>query len=260
MIIGHRGVKGSILENTLESILHSIDLGVDGIEIDIQRCYTGEIVLFHDENLNRLAFKDQFYFGKTVNVPINELQWYHLYNTELIDSMGKKYKIPKLIDVLTHPKVYMSDILINIEIKDYRSHELVADMIFELIEEGLYEPGRFLISSCIMDHLIYLEELKTSFLTKDKNYQNFKIGWNIGQGKLSEKDVLISINKHLEVLTHVILDKNIVNSELIGKIKELGLQIIVYTINDQSDYPLDDIHNIVEGIITDKPKNFIPKN
>src|SRR3989304_406870 len=100
MIIGHRGAKGEIMENTLESILYAINLGVDGIE-------------FHDETVDRLAFKDQFYFGCTSGFHINKLQWYHLYNTELIDSLGRKYKIPKLIDILRHPKVYSSDVLIN---------------------------------------------------------------------------------------------------------------------------------------------------
>ena len=33
--IGHRGSKGYIAENTLESINHAILLEVDGIEIDI---------------------------------------------------------------------------------------------------------------------------------------------------------------------------------------------------------------------------------
>jgi glycerophosphoryl diester phosphodiesterase len=260
MIIGRRGVKGDVMENTLESILHSIDLGVDGIEIDIQRCYTGEIVLFHDETLYRLAFKDQFYFGNTINVPISKLQWYHLYNTELIDSLGRKYKIPKLIDVLRHPKVYRSDILINIEIKDYRSHESVADMISELVDEGLYDPGRFLISSYLTDPLIYFEEFKADCLIKEQKYQNFKIGWIIEPDKLSEKDFLFSTKSYLKVLTHVILDKDMLNLSLIEKIKEMGLRIFVHTINNKNEYPIDDIHNLVDGIITDKPKNFICKN
>ena len=34
LIIGHRGAKGHIVENTLESINMAIELGADGIEID----------------------------------------------------------------------------------------------------------------------------------------------------------------------------------------------------------------------------------
>ncbi len=53
--IGHRGAKGYIAENTYESISKAIELGVDGIEIDVFKCASGELVLFHDKNLKELT-------------------------------------------------------------------------------------------------------------------------------------------------------------------------------------------------------------
>ena len=38
LIIGHRGAKGHVAENTLPSIARAMELGVDGIEIDIFLC------------------------------------------------------------------------------------------------------------------------------------------------------------------------------------------------------------------------------
>lgn len=243
MIIGHRGSKGDIMENTLESILYAIDTGVDGIEIDVRRCATGEIVLFHDETLDRLAFKDQFYFGNIKGIKINELQWYHLYNTELIDTMGRKFKIPKLIDILKHPKVYMSDVLINIEIKDLRSHEKVGDMISELVDEGLYTPDRFLISSYLYDPLMYFTEYKSDLIKSNQNYNQFKIGIIFFD----------SVNYVDPGFTHVILDRSLVDNSVINNNKK----IFVYTINNKSEYSIGNLHNIVDGIITDKPKYFL---
>lgn len=254
-IIGHRGSKGDVMENTLESILHAINLGVDGVEFDVSRCYTGEIVLFHDETLDRLAFKDPFYFNNTMGVHISKLQWYHLYNTELIDSLGRKYKIPKLVDVLRHPKVYNSDVLINIEIKDNKSHEAVSDLIAELIDEGLYSADRFLISSYDLDVLVYFHEFKEECILKDENFQKFKIGWIFLHNDNMIKDILLELNK---TITHLILDKKLVNLILLDKIKkELGLEVFVYTINSRSEYPVENIENIVDGIITDRPKIFL---
>ena len=255
MIIGHRGAKGDIMENTLESILYAIDLGVDGIELDVFRCYTGEIVVFHDETLDRLAFKDQFYFNGTKGIHINKLQWYHLYNTELIDSMGRKYKIPKLIDILRHPKIYSSDVLINIEIKDSKSHEIVGDIINELVDEGLYQANRFMVSSSDLDILIYFSEFKQDM--KDKNYQNFKIGQIFSCDDIVKNSILDAIKSGSKVLTHVVLEKEMVDSMLIDLIKGLGLKIFVYTINSKAEYPIENIENIVDGIITDKPKIFL---
>ena len=256
LIIGHRGAKGEVMENTLESILHAIKSGVDGIEFDIQTCSTGEIILFHDLTVDRLAFKDQFYFGKTKGVKISNLQWHHIYNTELIDTMGRRYKIPQLNDVLRHPEVYNSDVLINIDIKDHLSHEPLSELIYDLIEEGLYEPERFLVSSEFMEPLLYLSEFKEDLKIKDEFYDKFKIGWIGSRENLPAEGLSIFTKKRLKVLTHIVLDKILVNSVLISNIKRLGVKLYIYTINSQSEYPVKDLHNKVDGIITDKPNNF----
>ena len=52
-ILGHRGAPLLAPENTLASIARALDLGADGIEYDVRRCGTGELVLFHDERLER---------------------------------------------------------------------------------------------------------------------------------------------------------------------------------------------------------------
>ena len=256
LIIGHRGAKGNIMENTIESILYAIRAGVDGIEFDIQRCLTGELVLFHDETLDRLSFKDQFYFGRTRNKLIHKLQWYDLYNTELIDSLGRKYKIPKLIDVLRHPEVYNSDVLINIEIKDNTSHESLCNLLMDLIDEGLYEPERFMVSSVFLDPLLYVHEFKEESEIKDSNYQKMKIGWIFSEENIPAAGLLNSINFNSKVLTHIVIDKDILDQGIITYIKRLGLSVFVYTINQVSEYPIKNLDTIVEGIITDKPKIF----
>ena len=55
IIIGHRGAMGYIAENTLPSIEKAIDLGVNGVEIDIFKCASGELVVFHDKTLEKLT-------------------------------------------------------------------------------------------------------------------------------------------------------------------------------------------------------------
>ena len=241
MIIGHRGSKGNIMENTLESIIYAIESGVDGVHFDIRQCLTGEIVLFHDETLDRLAFKDDFYFQYTQNKLINKLQWYHLYNTELIDSLGRKYKIPQLQDVLRCPKVYNSDVLINIQIHD-SSYKGLTGLLSEVIQEGLYEPSRFLLSSTDDQTLIYLKEFQES-----ENYEKLKIG------KILLPDSLLSNNssdseKTLGKVTTFqdFQDFWIISSKLCN-----GHRCIVYT-NERGK----NIENSVDGIITDRPEIF----
>jgi glycerophosphoryl diester phosphodiesterase len=54
-IVGHRGAAGEELENTLPSILVAVEQGADMIAVDVQMTADGELVLFHDRDLERLA-------------------------------------------------------------------------------------------------------------------------------------------------------------------------------------------------------------
>ncbi len=51
--LGHRGAAAHAPENTLRSFQHAIDLGACGIECDIQRTLDGELVIIHDDHLDR---------------------------------------------------------------------------------------------------------------------------------------------------------------------------------------------------------------
>jgi len=50
--IAHRGYSDKYGDNNIESFLEAIGSGFDMIELDVQLCKTGEIVIFHDTHLN----------------------------------------------------------------------------------------------------------------------------------------------------------------------------------------------------------------
>ncbi|MDD6352219.1 MAG: glycerophosphodiester phosphodiesterase [Lachnospiraceae bacterium] len=49
----HRGASGYAPENTLASFQKAADLGADGVELDVQLTKDGEIVVIHDETVDR---------------------------------------------------------------------------------------------------------------------------------------------------------------------------------------------------------------
>jgi glycerophosphoryl diester phosphodiesterase len=55
LVIAHRGASAERPENTLGAFARARALGADGIELDVMRCATGEVVVFHDDDLVRLA-------------------------------------------------------------------------------------------------------------------------------------------------------------------------------------------------------------
>jgi len=48
-----------VTENTLAAFQRAMAEGADGVELDVQRCLSGEIVVFHDDDLSRLAGRSE---------------------------------------------------------------------------------------------------------------------------------------------------------------------------------------------------------
>lgn len=52
---GHRGYSSLLPENTLASFGYCVARGVGGVELDVQLCKSGEVVVFHDDDLERVT-------------------------------------------------------------------------------------------------------------------------------------------------------------------------------------------------------------
>ncbi len=101
LILAHRGASDARLENTLPAFSHAIERGADGIELDAQLSRDGEVVVFHDADLLRLAGR----FEK-----IEHLTWEELSRVQL----HRNGRIPRLADVLD---VWPTDRWLNVELK-----------------------------------------------------------------------------------------------------------------------------------------------
>jgi glycerophosphoryl diester phosphodiesterase len=55
LVIGHRGASARAPENSVEAFARARADGADGVELDVLRCASGEVVVFHDDDLARLG-------------------------------------------------------------------------------------------------------------------------------------------------------------------------------------------------------------
>ena len=53
LILAHRGASAERPENTASAFALAMEQGADGVELDVWRCATGEVVVTHDSNLAR---------------------------------------------------------------------------------------------------------------------------------------------------------------------------------------------------------------
>jgi glycerophosphoryl diester phosphodiesterase len=129
-IIGHRGVCGHEPENTLRSIRRAIKLGVDMIEIDVFRLPTGEIILMHDDRVDRTTNGH----GLTLSLGFEYLR--------RLDA-GKGEQIPTLQEAI---ELINKRVPLNIEIKNPGSSAAVAAVLQDYLNKG-WRPEDFLVSS-----------------------------------------------------------------------------------------------------------------
>ena len=220
---GHRGAKGYVAENTFESISKAIELGVDGIEIDVFKCLSGDLVLFHDKDLKDLTGKS----GQIENLTINELEEFLV--------LGK-YKIPTLNDVL---RKIESPLFVNIELKGSDTARGTSKIIADFSRRTSWTQDNFIVSS------FYWNELE-KFRSIDDNTP---------VGVLVSKSV--SINEAIEFGKKINAQAIHPNYQLLDeitvkKIKNNGFKTYTWTVNNRDD--INFMKKIkVDGIISDYP-------
>lgn len=93
-VLGHRGASGYAPENTLPSFALALEQGADGVELDVQLTKDGEIVVIHDETIDRTSNGR----GWVKDMTLAELRQY--------DYNYQNVKNPRTGEVIQGDKVY----------------------------------------------------------------------------------------------------------------------------------------------------------
>lgn len=213
--IGHRGASGYESENTLASFEKALELKVDGIELDVHLSLDKELMVIHDETIDRTTNGKGF---------VNKLTALEL----------KKYGIPTLKEVFD---LIDKKCTVNIEIKDVKSPKFVNDFIKKNIKENHWNYNQIIVSSFEWDTLLELstlnKKIKLGVLTEE-----------IFDGAISFAKMVkaFSINPNFNSLT----------TESIKNIHKEGFQIHTWTVNTQEDITF--VKSLgVDAIISDFP-------
>lgn len=115
-IYGHRGAKGEYPENTLLSFEKAIEQGVDGLELDVQLTKDGELVVIHDETLDRTTTGT----GNIKDVTLEEMKQYSagapFHDFPKYEPSWDEETVPTLKEVFVLLEAY-PEIELNIELK-----------------------------------------------------------------------------------------------------------------------------------------------
>lgn len=118
IVASHRGDWRNFPENSLAAIDNAIKMGVDIVELDVQRTQDGVLILMHDPTLNRTTTGK----GKIAEVTIDSIQKLKLKNGCAIRTI---HKVPTLEEALLHAK---GKIMLNLDKADRYFEEVYALM------------------------------------------------------------------------------------------------------------------------------------
>ncbi len=225
IVCGHRGAMGHATENTLESIKKGIELKADMLEIDVFKIKTGEMVVFHDDVLDRITNAK----GKIEDYNFDDLR------KILVDG---KHQIPTLEEVI---ETINGKAILNIELKGTNTATDTYRIIEEFKKKG-WKSKDFFISSFRMDELE-----KMRFLDKE-----------IAIGVLYHKEPLENILEKAKELNAQSLNPyyKTLTAKDVAAIHASKFKVYPWTVNE----PLD-IENMqklkVNGIITNYPERIV---
>ena len=219
--IGHRGAKGYVAENTIESIQKALDFGVDGIEIDVHLCASGELVVFHDLTLDRMTNG----IGEIGKLSLSELKQL---------KVNGEFSIPTLEEVLN---VIDKKCLLNIELKGKYTALKTCDVIQKYIKEKEWNYNNFIVSS--FQH----HELEAVF----------KIDNNIPLGVLTKASVDDAL-EFAETVNAIAIHPNfaLLTKENVKRAQAEDYKVYTWTVNDKQTIERMKSYK-VDGIISDVP-------
>ncbi len=224
LCIGHRGACGYEPENTLRSMQRALDMGADGIEIDVH-CLEGELVVIHDHSLDRTTDGSGL------------VRRHSLAQVRRLDA-GKGERIPLLHEVLD---AVNRRALVNIELKGSRT----AVPVLEILRH--YGPGTPGLRP-LPDLLLPPD--RTPFIARRRLPHRHSL-WPLAAslpppcpGALDAWSI------------HVPLDH--ATPSLISRVHADGRKLLVFTVNERPD--MDRMQQIgVDGFFTDYPDRWTGK-
>jgi glycerophosphoryl diester phosphodiesterase len=128
-IYGHRGAAGTFPENTMISFQAAAKAGADGIELDVHMSKDGELVVIHDEKVDRTTNGTGY---------VRDLTYAQIRKLDASYKFKKKYgscPVPTLEEVLEWASAI--SLKVNIELKnnvfEYPYLEMkVLDLVYKL--------------------------------------------------------------------------------------------------------------------------------
>lgn len=136
LILAHRGASAHAPENTLAAFELALELGAHGVELDAKLSADGEVVVIHDESVDRTTDGQ----GRVSQLDLTAMR--ELDAGSFFSDQFKGEKIPTLVEVF---ETIGKRAIINVELTNYKTpRDGLADRVCELVQRfGLQDSVLF---------------------------------------------------------------------------------------------------------------------
>lgn len=217
----HRGFSAYYPENTMLAFKKAYEVGIDGIELDVQMSKDGVLLIAHDENCLRCTSQDLKIVDSYASTLLS-LDAGSFFRTRLApEYQNEKITIPSLEEYLFWVK--NTDIVTNIELKtSVFEYKGIEDKVLKLVDKYNLND-KVIYSSFNHETMLRIKHLnskaKCGLLTES---------WLIDPLFYCQKLAMDAYHPYYRS----------VNKEMALAFKNAGIELNVYTVNTKADIEL----------------------
>lgn len=238
LLFGHRGCSKLAPENTMASFKKLLDNNIPGVELDVQMCRSGEIVVVHDLNLKRTTGFDAL----VTEIELEDIK--KLDAGSWFDKSFAEEKVPTLDEVF---ELMGTSVYYDIEIKHKRrQHGQLEKKLVEKIHQWNFQD-RVIVSSFNPIAVLGVRkadpQLNTAIIYT--NWKELPCYLRNGEGKFICKPNILKPTRHKINPYTMFLNKKI-----------QGYSVITWTEDDPVKVERY-INMGVDGIVTNVPEKML---
>jgi len=227
-IFAHRGGRVWAPENTLAAFRKAVEAGCHGIELDVQRCASGELVVIHDADVSTTTDGA----GLIADLTYDEIR--HLSAGRKFSPRFKHERVPLLSEVL---HLVDGKLTINIEVKNVPiDYPDIEDDLFALLDTYGHKD-KIIISSFDHELIRCMHAMRPDFVYAF-----------IVNGLVADiKDYAADLGARA---WHPFF--NTTRKDSVASAHRAGLKVNMWTLNQPAEWDKA-IEMGVDGIVTDDP-------
>lgn len=236
-IIAHRGFRSRYPENTLTAFQKALEIGAHGLELDVHYSKDGEIVVFHDFELERITGQSGHIFDFT----------YETLKDMPIHLFGIVEKIPRLEEVLA--------LFLEYEKNQPQAEPRILNVEFKAGSQFYKDIEKKTLNLCLeylkRDQLIFSSFDHKALLTLKGIDPSIKTGALTCAALIDPWLYLDHINADYYHPHYLSLNESVMRD-----LAQHGVSINTYTLNDP-DIARQLIQSKINAIITDSPDQML---